>query len=281
MRGVLISVAKIVGFLCVWALLLSIVVMSTISFAGVDWYRSIGWRFWMEIGGAVSILLALMFMAKVVDKRALSTIGFNLDNSVVGLLGGAVLGAAIFAAPLGVLAALGFARLEPDLAGFNATALGLGLLLCFFNVVTQETLARSYMFQELWTKFGAWIAILVTSIFFVAIHAAPILQGENGGVVALNIAIASVMLGLAYVRTGALWLPIGIHLGWNGLQGPVLGLAVTGQDIGLGVWRLFDVQGPPLLTGGSAGVEGGLVGLIGPALGLAFVALTVPTKSAK
>ena len=281
MRGVLISFAKILGFLCVWAALLAAVVMSTISFAGVDWYRSIPWRFWMEIGGTISILAALVFMAKVVDKRALSTIGFNLDNSIIGLLGGAVLGAAIFAVPLGVLAALGMAQFQPDLAGFNAVALGLGLLLCFFNVVTQEALARSYIFQELWTKYGAWVAIIITSILFVAVHAAPILQGENGGVVALNIAIASVMLGLAYVRTGALWLPIGIHLGWNGLQGPVLGMSVTGQDIGLGVWRVFELQGPPLLTGGSAGVEGGLIGLIGPALGLAFVAVTVRAKSGK
>lgn len=279
MRGVLISFVKILGFLCVWAALLAAVVMSTISFAGVDWYRSIPWRFWMEIGGTISIIAALIFMARVVDKRALSTIGFNLDRSIIGLLGGAILGAAIFAAPLGVLAALGMAQFQPDLAGFNAMALGLGLLLCFFNVVTQEALARSYIFQELWTKYGAWAAIVITSILFVAVHAAPILQGENGGVVALNIAIASVMLGLAYVRTGALWLPIGIHLGWNGLQGPVLGMSVTGQDIGLGVWRLFELQGPRLLTGGSAGVEGGLVGLIGPALGLAIVAFAVRAKS--
>jgi hypothetical protein len=75
------------------------------------------------------------------------------------------------------------------------------------------------------------------------------------------------------VRTGALWLPIGIHLGWNALQGPVLGINVTGADIGLGHWSVFTFPGDPLLTGGAMGIEGGLIGLIGPALGLAAVAM--------
>jgi hypothetical protein len=67
-------------------------------------------------------------------------------------------------------------------------------------------------------------------------------------------------------------LAIGIHLGWNGLQGPVLGINVTGNDLAFGHWSLFAFPGDPLLTGGAMGVEGGLVGLIGPLIGLAIVA---------
>jgi membrane protease YdiL (CAAX protease family) len=280
LRDVLVSIGKICGFFLLWALLLAAVVMSTVGFAGVDWYRSIGWRLWTEIGGTIATLAAVALMARFVDKRALSTIGFPTDARVSGLLSGAMLGALIFSAPLAILLALGLARFNPDFAGFSGGALALGLMLCFFNVVTQEVLVRGYIFQELWTKYGAAVAIGVTTLIFVALHAAPILQGENGAIVALNIAIASVMLGLAYVRTGALWLPIGIHLGWNGLQGPVLGMSVTGQDIGLGVWRFFELEGPRTLTGGSAGVEGGWIGLIGPLLGLAIVALAVRPRGA-
>jgi membrane protease YdiL (CAAX protease family) len=109
-------------------------------------------------------------------------------------------------------------------------------------------------------------------------HAAPISRGEAGLVAGINILIASVMMGSAYVRTGALWLPIGIHLGWNALQGPVLGINVTGNEIGFGYWRVFEFSGDPLWTGGSMGVEGGLAGLIGPILGLAFVAMFVRSK---
>ena len=54
---------------------------------------------------------------------------------------------------------------------------------------------------------------------------------------------ASIMLGIAYLRSGALWLPIGIHFGWNALQGPVLGISVTGMDLGHS-WHAFAIDGP-------------------------------------
>jgi hypothetical protein len=52
----------------------------------------------------------------------------------------------------------------------------------------------------------------------------------------------------------------------------VLGINVTGLDLGFGHWRLFEFPGDALLTGGAMGVEGGLIGLIGPAIGNAIVA---------
>lgn len=273
MRGLLVSSAKCLGFLGIWTLVLAIVVMTAVGLGGESWFADIGWRFWVEVGGAVAALAALAFMALVVDKRGLATLGFPADARVAGLLVGAGMGAAIFAVPLGLLLALGAARIDPDLGGFSAAALALSLLLCLFNVVHQEVLVRSYIFQEIWKKSGALAATLVTTALFVALHAAPISQGGTQGLVAgANILLASLMLCLAYVRTGALWLPIGIHLGWNALQGPVLGIAVTGADIGLGDWRVFAFSGDPLFTGGEMGLEGGLAGLLGPVLGLALVA---------
>jgi uncharacterized protein len=275
MKKAALSLAKILGFLGLWALLIAAVTLSIVGVGGETWFTQARWRLIMEIGGALATLGAFVFMALVVDKRGLGTLGFNLSR-LADLLLGTVLGAAIFAAPLGVLIVMDEARLAPDLAAFTPSALALGLLICLFNVITQEALVRSYIFQELWAKYGAAIAIAITTLLFVALHAAPILQGGTQGVVAgVNILLASVLLGFAYVRSGALWLPIGIHLGWNGLQGPVLGINVTGADIGLGGWRVFEFPGDALLTGGALGIEGGLAGLIGPALGIALVALAV------
>jgi membrane protease YdiL (CAAX protease family) len=272
MRGVLISVAKIFGFLASWAALLAGVVMSAVLIGGDDWFSDLGWRFVVEIGGTLAVLAALVIMAFAIDKRGADTLGFNAKR-LIDLVTGTLLGAVIFAAPLVVLLGLGAARIEPDFSAFSATALGLAVVLCFFNVVTQEVLVRSYIFQELWKKYGAAIAIGVTTLIFVGLHAAPISQGTLGLIAGANILVASVMLGLAYVRTNALWLPIGIHLGWNTLQGPVLGINVTGNDIGLGTWNVFVFSGDQLLAGGAMGVEGGLAGLVGPVLGLVAVAL--------
>lgn len=271
MRRALISTGKILAFLGLWAALTAAVVMGAVALGGEGFYGIRHIRVSVEFGLMLAVLCPLMVMAKFVDKRPLSTIGFSAR--LPDLLIGAIIGAAILMAPIGVLLASGAAIYAPDLSAFNGAALGLGVLVCFFNVVTQQSLVRSYIFQELWAKYGAWVATLVTTALFVALHAAALMQGVQGLIAGANILLASLMMSLAYVRTGQLWLAIGIHFGWNGLQGPVLGINVTGMDLGFGHWTLFAFRGDPLLTGGAMGVEGGLIGLIGPAIGLAIVAL--------
>ncbi|MCX7360122.1 MAG: type II CAAX endopeptidase family protein [Alphaproteobacteria bacterium] len=273
MRTVAISILKILAFLGIWAALTSGAVLATVSLGGDSFYTQTRFRVGLEVVLTIVVVAALMFMARAVDKRSLRTIGFA-SGHLHELLVGTVVGAAIFAIPLAALLLMGAARLTPDLEGFSAQALGIGVFVCFFNVVTQEVLVRGYFFQELWGKYGAWVATLVTTVFFVALHAAAIQHGVQGLIAGANILFASLLLSLAYVRTGSLWLPIGIHLGWNGLQGPVLGINVTGLDLGFGHWSLFTFPGDALLTGGEMGIEGGLAGLIGPLVGIAVIALT-------
>jgi membrane protease YdiL (CAAX protease family) len=279
MLRILISALKLLGYFTLWGLLLTPVVMGAVHFGGPQWVRDPLWRLAVEIGGAAAVLAALIFMALVIDKRGLGTIGLNFKAAPFGLLAGTLLGAFAFAAPLAVLTLIGAARFAPDLSGFSLDLLGFGIVTCFFNVAMQEILVRSYPLQELHVKYGVTVAIVVTTIIFLAMHTPALMQGTAGLITGANIALASVMLGTAYFRTGALWLPIGVHLGWNGLQGPVLGVNVTGAEIAAGDWRTFEFPGPALLTGGDMGVEGGFIGLIGPALGLAIVMLIAKPRA--
>ena len=277
MRGLLVAIGKILCFVAIWAALLTAV--AAIMAVNQSWSRNSLW--FAEIGGAISALAALAFMALVVDKRRLASLGFTLDERIVGLLAGTLLGAAMLCAPLGLLVVMGAAQLAPDLGSFSSQGLAFGLLLCFLVVLKQEVLVRSYIFQEVWAKYGAVAALAVTTILFVVLHAPAISQGAQGLVAGANIFLAGVLLGLAYVRTGALWLPIGIHMGWNALQGPVLGAgALTFTDGELRApWHVFEFSGNPLLMGGESGVQGGLVGLIGPVLGIAVVMLFVKQRA--
>ncbi len=272
MKKIGVSVLKILGFLGLWTALTAAVILGAVAFSGEEFYAIREMRIGVEIALTIAVLVPLIVMARFVDKRPLTTIGFGPPR-LIDLLTGTVIGALIFAAPLAVLVAIGAATIEPDLALFASDALAIALVVCFFNVVTQEVLVRSYMFQELWEKYGPWVATGVTTAIFVAIHAGALMKGTQGLIAGLNIFVASLMLSLAYVRTGQLWLAIGIHLGWNGLQGPVLGISVTGTELAFGHWSVFAFPGDPLLTGGAMGVEGGLVGLIGPLIGLGVVAL--------
>jgi membrane protease YdiL (CAAX protease family) len=268
-RNIGISFAKILAFLIIWACLTGLVVWAAVTFGGENFFLKLPFRVGVEIALTVTTLIPLGLLAHFVDRRRRASLGFSAR--LYDLLTGAIIGAAILCVPIGLLLFTGAAHIEPHLETLSAQALAIGLVVCFFNVVTQEVLVRSYMFQELWSKYGAWVATIVTTIIFVALHAKPISEGTQGLIAGANIMLASLLLSLAYVRTGQLWLPIGIHLGWNGLQGPVLGINVTGNDLAFGHWSVFSFSGDALWTGGAMGVEGGLAGLIGPLIGIAIV----------
>jgi membrane protease YdiL (CAAX protease family) len=276
-RGIGVSILKSLAFLSIWGALTSAAVLAAVRLGGDKFYTKTEFRVGLEAALTIVVVASLGFMARFIDKRSLRTIGFA-PGRIFDLLVGALLGAAIFAVPMAVLCGMGAARFAPELSGLSLRAVAIGLLVCFFNVVTQEVLVRGYLFQEFWEKYGAWVATIVTTALFLALHTAAISNGVPGLVAGANIVLASLLLSLAYVRTGALWLPIGIHLGWNGLQGPVLGINVTGSNLGFGHWSFFSFPGESLLTGGNMGVEGGLAGLIGPTVGLAIVALTIKRR---
>jgi membrane protease YdiL (CAAX protease family) len=271
LRNIGVAAGKIGVYLVIWACLTAVVIWAAVSTGGANFYDKVEYRIGVEIALTAATVLPLVLLGLFLDRRSTASLGFS--SRLPDLLSGAIIGAFILSIPIGVLLAMAAAQYRPDLAGFSTQGLALGLIVCFFNVVTQEVLVRGYMFQELWAKFGAWTATIVTTIIFIALHAGAITQGTAGLLAAANILLASLLLSLAYVRTGSLWLAIGIHLGWNGLQGPVLGINVTGHDLAFGHWNVFDFPGDALWTGGAMGVEGGLAGLIGPAIGIVIVAL--------
>ena len=278
-RDIGISAAKILLFFGLWGAGLAAATLTVVHFGGPKFFDNIGWRIAAETGGAIAAFVALFIVARFVDKRSAATLGFPAGGAVTGIVLGTLLGVAIFALPVGILMAMGYIHYLPDFAHFSMQALGLALLLVFVNVIDQELIVRSYLFQEIWKKYSGAAAVVVSTIIFVGLHAGAISHGTAGMLAALNIALASILLGLAYLRSGALWLPIGIHFGWNGFQGPVLGIDVTGTDLGAH-WHAFAVNGPALWTGGTMGVEGGLAGLAGPLLGIAIVLLLIRKRAA-
>jgi hypothetical protein len=135
-----------------------------------------------------------------------------------------------------------------------------------FNTLTQEVLVRGYIYQTIQSQTNFIWAIVGSAIFFALMHASAFAQTWWP---ALNVFLAGVLFGVAYHRTGNLWLPMAIHFAWNFLLGPVLGLTVSGRADLNTAWRVLQVQGPALWTGGSFGIEGGLIVTFSTAVGAA------------
>jgi hypothetical protein len=119
----------------------------------------------------------------------------------------------------------------------------------------EEVLFRGYAFQRIIEGTNGTVAIAVSSLVFGLLH---ISNPHATRLSTLNTILAGVLLGLAYVRTRALWLPIGFHFGWNWMLA-VLGHPVSGLEVAELPWRVAPAAEPVWLHGGSYGPEGGIV----------------------
>jgi membrane protease YdiL (CAAX protease family) len=218
----------------------------------------------------IAVTLSVWLARRWYDKRSFASLG--LENGpaasrdlLAGILIGATLMGAIFAAEWG----LGWLSLESAVQP-EAQAASIGYWAAIFIMVGwyEELLARGYWLQNLRDGLGLIPAIVISSVVFGWAHAA----NPNANWVAVAVIVAAgVFFAFAYARSGQLWLPIGIHIGWNFFQGPVFGFPVSGIETA----RLLEhtVTGPELFTGGAFGPEAGLLGLAALLLGTLVVQL--------
>ncbi|HEX2062662.1 MAG TPA: CPBP family intramembrane glutamic endopeptidase, partial [Thermoanaerobaculia bacterium] len=118
-------------------------------------------------------------------------------------------------------------------------------------------------------------AVIFVAIVFAALH------GNNSSVTPLglaNIFLGGLLLGLAYQRYGRLWFPIGLHLAWNLMSGPILGHEVSGYEALHTVFREAG-GGPELLTGGEFGIEGSVWMTVVELCGIALLWPRVSSRS--
>lgn len=178
----------------------------------------------------------------------------SLRRLQLGILGGAGAAALILGGPL----LTGLAHLHPaPEQPANAMSTVFVLVLLFLGALGEELLFRGYAFQVLRRAFGPWLAVAVTSCLFALLHRG----NPNATVLSVLITLSwGALLGYACVRGGDLWLPTGLHFGWNAAL-PLFGVNLSGFTMGTTGyalrWRLGD-----LWSGGAYGPEGGLLALL-------------------
>ena len=203
----------------------------------------------------VLFLLLVTWACLRLRREPLAAVGLRLDARWWRqLLAGVALGCALMLAIVGLVWMAGGVRLGLDPAR-GAALLARGAWLFTWVAVLEELLFRGFVFQRLVDGIGATGALLLMGALFAFAHwGNPGMHGATLAWASLDTVVASVMLGLAYLRTGSLALPIGIHFGWNWLQGSVLGFDVSGIDqAGWLLPQLLDK--PQWLTGGAFGPE--------------------------
>ncbi len=183
---------------------------------------------------------------------------------------GVAIGFAIMALAVGVAAALGVYRIvgQGDTSRLVLELITVAIMPGFM----EELLFRGILFRWIEEFGGSWAALAVTSALFGLAH---IMNPNATWFSSFAIAVeAGVLLGGAYMLTRNLWLAMGLHAGWNFTQGEIFDVPVSGIDEhGLVQAKL---SGPPLLSGGTFGLEASLIALVlATGLGVCLVVLAV------
>jgi membrane protease YdiL (CAAX protease family) len=141
-------------------------------------------------------------------------------------------------------------------------------LLMMFTAPEEELVNRSLLLSGLAIALRgrSAAAILVTAVAFGLAH---LTNPEASAASALGNGLGGLIYGYAFVMSGRIWLPVGLHFAWNFVQGPLLGFSVSGLPMG-GLQQIHDL-GPAWLTGGAYGPEAGAVGILFRFVELALV----------
>ncbi len=210
-----------------------------------------------EVVLATASLLAFGVMKRWADRQTADEAGLPVrgifSETAIGLL----IGGGVFSAAVGLLTAF---RVF-SIGGVNAHYLPFVPLLTFLLVgLFEEVLFRGYVFQTLERRWGSGIALAGSGLFFGLAH----LANGQGFIGPILISFeASILMTAAYLLTRRLWLPVGIHWGWNLFESSVYGLTDSGTHIAPShILFMGHLSGPAWLTGGAFGPEAGLACLL-------------------
>jgi membrane protease YdiL (CAAX protease family) len=203
-------------------------------------------------------LLGGLAMA-IFESRGLTDLGLHWrkeaqSNLLMGTAVGAGGAAILILAPVIVRAA----HFEPVAdAGFSALTAVFTLALLFCGAAGEEIAFRGFPLQFLIRGYGAWIAVPGIGILFGLLH------GFNPGATPLSMANTAgfgILFGVALMRSHDLWMPIGLHFGWNATL-PFLGVDLSGFTIQVVGYRVVWNAGT-LWSGGAYGPEASILATV-------------------
>lgn len=187
----------------------------------------------------------------------------------LGIFLGLIVGIALISAVIAVI----------DVMGDASVALGHPPTLPFFIIamaaisgVCEELIFRGALFRVSEEMFGTLVALIISGAFFGGAH---IFNPHASWVSSAAITIgAGFLLGFAYTATRSLWLPIGLHAGWNLAEGGIYSTSVSGGKVVPGVF-LTHMNGPDIMTGGGFGPEASVAAMgVGIVLTIVFAVIT-------
>lgn len=238
--------------LAVFSTLYRFIIFSVIPFS--DYLLTLA-----ELSGFIFLTLPVIFFSKVIYKQPLSSLGFIRKSLLKDYIKGWLYGAAILVICVIIMMMFGAVRISK--VEFNGM-----LVLQFIPLIlvwaiqgnAEEVLTRGFMLTGISRKINILTGIVISSIFFSAMH-----LGNNGLDILplIDLFLFAIFASLLMIKSKNIWVVSGFHAAWNCFQGNVFAFPVSGTNIG-NAFIHVTTHGPSWLSGGKFGVEGSMVSIL-------------------
>ena len=210
------------------------------------------------ISFATATAATTWFVMRFFEQQPVWAVGIALQGSwrrhaLTGMIGG-VCGVAFITLIAWATGTVEFQSAESSPAGTLLFMIPLFVI----SATTEELLFRGYPFQRLVEGTNGLVAIVVASLLFGYLHSN---NPHATDLSMLNTVLAGVLFSVGYLKTSALWLPMGFHFSWNWML-TVFGWPVSGLELARMPWQVEAAQNSVWLHGGDYGPEGGILATV-------------------
>jgi CAAX amino terminal protease family protein len=200
----------------------------------------------------------LLFFVKYFEKTTFEYFGFSKENNLEAIKVGT--GLSIFSI-VGVVAIL---LMSNNISLSLSKDLKIGIIIILAILVLmqgflEEVVFRGYLMTRLAAKKGKWIAILLSSIFYLVFCMS---NPTTSKIDLLNIFLISVVMSLLYWYFDNVLVIAIFHAFWNCISGLVFGFNLSGIKLSDSIFTVAAISDKQILIGGSYGIEGSIIATV-------------------
>ena len=200
----------------------------------------------------------LLFFVKYFEKTTYDYFGFSKENNVLAIKAG--LGLAIFSVVGVVVILLISNNISLTLSNnFKIGTIIILIILVLIQGFIEEIVFRGYLMTRLAAKKGKWIAIILSSLFYLVFRMS---NPTTSKLDLINIFLISIVMSLLYWYFDNILVIAIFHAFWNCISGVILGFNISGIRVSDSLFAVKEISDKQILIGGSYGIEGSIIATV-------------------
>lgn len=203
----------------------------------------------------IGMILVTLLFCKLIQKRKVTTVGFQKPGLWKEYLCGMGVGFVIFSVAVLLCVVTGSLKIQGLSATFSIGVFVMFLLGYMIQGMAEEVMCRGYFLVSVSRRYPLAVGIAANAVLFAALH---LLNNGISVLAFINLVLFGIFASVYFIKRGNIWGVGALHSIWNLVQGNVYGIRVSGIESSCTILSSEMVAGRELINGGDFGLEGGL-----------------------